>query len=247
MDEQSQPAVTPPTDTPAEPTTPVAAPDTPSEQPAPAPEPSVPETPVETAPAQETQEEAEYPNYQAPPLQPLDFSRLPVDENNLIDPSALAGAINNQMYGAVESARNAARQEYMEQRSEERSWEKAYEKYPDLKTNKDLRDLVNQARIGEATDILSRSNDPKAVKLPTPAQIADKFFKQIGTAKTEGMKQATENVKVQNSAYVETAGTKTNDGADNRSKLYQDLRNPNKLVAKQAGADLLKSMLFGNK
>lgn len=254
----------PPTDTPQEPTqatepvtpvteetTPVVPQDTPTEevQPSQTPSESAPETTPEPATVTETEpeEEIDYPAYQGPEYQPIDFSQLQADENGLIDPSALAGTINQSIAAAEERATARASQVYQEQRAEERSWDKAYEKYPDLKTNKELRDLVHNSRIGEVTNLLSKTQDVKSVKLPTPSQIADKLFKHMGTAKSEGMKQATENVVVQNSAHVETAGRTSDDAAENRSKLYQNINNPNKEKAKQARTELLKSMLFGNK
>jgi len=209
------------------------------------------ETPVETAqPVQENVQEEEddfdYPQQQIPQFQPIDFNNLPVGEDNLIDPNALAGSINQSIVAAEERATLRAQQAYQEQRAEEKNWDKAYEKYPELKSNKELRDLVHRARLGEVTDMLSRTQDPSSVKLPTPGQIADKFFKYANTQKAEGMKQAIENTKVQSSAYVESAGTRTNDNADTKAKLYQNINNSNKEVAKKARTDLLKSMLFSD-
>lgn len=206
------------------------------------------ETPVEEAPTEEAvEEEEEYPSYEVPQVPQLDFNNLQMGEDGLIDPNVLAGAINQQVNSAAESARIAARNEYQEQRQEERSWDKAYEKYPELKSNKELRDLVHRARLGEVTDMLSKTRDPQSVKLPTPSQIASKFFKYADGKKVEGMKQATENTVVQESAHLETSGTRTNDSSDARTKMFQNLKNPNKEVAKQAGQDYLKAILFGDK
>ena len=210
------------------------------------PEPVAPQEPAEPAVEVVEEEEYEYPNYQMPDAPNLDFNNLPVGDDNLIDPNALAGAINQQMATIEERATLKAQQAYQEQRAEEKSWDKAYEKYPQLKENKEIRDLVHRARLGEVADLLSKSQDPRSVKLPTPAQVADKFFKYSNAQKTEGFKQATENVKVQSSAYVETASKSSDDNADAKAKAFQNINNPNKLVAKQARQDLLKSMLFGD-
>lgn len=213
---------------------------------------AVDEQPVETteAPAEVVEstevEEDEYPSYQMPELPQLDFNNIQTGDDGLIDPNVLATAINQQMASIEQRATAKAQQVYQEQRNEERSWEKAYEKHPELKSNKELRDLVHRARLGEVADLLSKSQDPRSVKLPTPGQVADKFFKNITSAKQEGMKQATENVKVQSSAYVETSATKTDDGSDAIAKARQNINNPNKEVARQARNDLLKSMLFGD-
>lgn len=202
---------------------------------------------AETPAAQPVEEEED--DYQYQPVQEvpqLDLNNLAAGEDGLIDPNELAGAINQQMQAAVEAARQSARNEYLEQRAEEKQWEKAYSKYPELKTNKELRDLVHRARLGEVTDLLSRSQDPSTVKLPTPGAIADRFFNHIGTAKAEGMKQATQNTVIQASAHVETSSRKTDDKAEAQSKLYQNINNPDKTIAKQARQDLLKQFLFGD-
>lgn len=237
----------------AEPATPVAEPsvqeapaevqpsETPSEPQAETTQVAKPATVTKTA----EEDDIEYPSYQAPQYQPIDFSQLQADENGLIDPNALAGTINQSIAAAEQRAVAQATQSFQEQRIEEKQWDKAYEKYPELKSNKELRDLVHNSRLGEVTNLLSKTQDARSVKLPTPAQIADKLFKHMGTAKSEGMKQATVNEVIQNSAHVETAGRRTDDSADNRQKLYQNINNPNKEQATKARTELLKSMLFG--
>lgn len=201
--------------------------------------------PVETPAETPAEEEEEIPYQQGPGVPRLDFNNLPANDEGLIDPNALAQQINQASAQTFEAARIAARNEYQEQRAEEKSWDKAYEKYPDLKENKELRDLVHRARLGEVADLLSRSQDPQSVKLPTPSQVASKFFKNLTAAKADGMKQATENTVIQASAHVETAGRRTNDSSDTKSKLYQNINNPNKEAAKKARSELLKNMLFG--
>lgn len=203
------------------------------------------ESPVEQSVEEDDDDLYQYQQVQEVPQ--LDLNNLSAGEDGLIDPNELAGAINQQMQSAVEAAKQAARNEYLEQRAEEKQWEKAYTKYPELKNNKELRDLVHRARLGEVTDLLSRSQDPSSVKLPTPGQVADRFFNHIGTAKAEGMKQATQNTVIQASAHVETSSRKTNDSAEAQNKLYQNINNPDKTVAKQARTDLLKQLLFGEK
>lgn len=220
--------------------------ETPSEPEAEQPQVEQPEQAAET-PVAEVEEEDDYQYQPVQELPQIDFNNLTAGEDGLIDPNELAGAINQQMQSAVEAAKQAARNEYLEQRAEEKQWEKAYSKYPELKTNKELRDLVHRARLGEVTDLLSRSQDPSTVKLPTPGAIADRFFSHIGTAKAEGMKQATQNTVIQASAHVETSSRKTNDAADAQNKLYQNINNPDKVVAKQARQDLLKQFIFGDK
>jgi hypothetical protein len=209
-----------------------------------APAESATQTTDETA----AEEDESFNQYQPniPDVQPLDLSKLPVNDENLIDPNALAGAINQQIASAEQRAVARAQQGFNEQRAEDQAWNRAYEKYPQLRSDKELRALVHQARLGEVTDMLSRSQDPRSVKLPTPSQIAGKLFKYMGTAKQEGMQQATTNTVIQQSARLETGGTRTNDNADTKAKNFQNINNPNREVAKKARTDLLKSMLFGD-
>lgn len=235
--------------------------DAPVEPQAPA-EPTAPETPTvpDEQPVESDTTEAQpeatestivddedygYPNYQLPPQTGVDFSNLPSGDDGLIDPTALAGSINQQIALAEERASMRAQNAFQEQMAENRAWDKAFEKYPDLKGNKELRDMVQQTRIGQFSEQLNRNVDPKAIKLRTPMQVADSFFKHIGSAKAEGMKQATANTVVQQSAYTETAGRRGSDTGDTRAKQYQNLNNPNKEVAKKARTDLLRSMVFG--
>ena len=203
------------------------------------------ETPAESPTGDIEDDEDFYQYQQVQDIPQIDFNNLPVSDDGLIDPNQLAGAINQQMNSAVEAARQAARNEYLEQRAEEKLWEKAYSKHPELKSNKELRDLVHRARLGEVTDLLSRSQDPSSVKLPTPGQIADRLFNHIGTAKAEGMKQATENTVIQASAHVETSNRKSDDSAEAKNRLYQNINNADKTIAKQARQDLLKKLVFG--
>lgn len=246
MDENPQTPDAPAVE-PVQPVAPVetpVTPDTPTTEPVVAPEAPAKEATSTVEPTEAVEDEEAYQPVDIPQVPQLDFSNLPVSDDNLIDPQALAGAINNQIAAAENRATARARQEYLEQQAEARGWEKAYEKYPELKKNRDLKDIVHRARLGEVTDLLSKTNDPSKVKFPTPSQTAEKIFKYMGTAKAEGMKQATENTVIQASAHVETAGGRTDDSADARTKAYQNINNSNKEVAKKARTDLLKSMLF---
>ena len=139
------------------------------------------------------------PNYgQTPELQPFDWSNLPQDVEGNIDPNAFAAAINQQITQATEVARQQARVEAQEQIKEQKLWEQAENAYPELKQDKELRDMVKNARWGEwvATN---------GAKNPSPKQIADKIFNKIGQAKKLGVEQAQNNVRVQESAVLETA------------------------------------------
>lgn len=198
------------------------------------------QAPAET-PTEEPSEEEDFdlfegieaPQYQTPQL---DWSQLPTDEAGNVDPNVLAQAINNQVAAATEAASAKARAEYLEMRKEEQLWNKATAKYPELKTDKELRDMVKNARYGA---IIEGKN-------PTPAQIADQIFKRFGTAKTEGMKQATENVKIQQSAYIETSGAAPDTQGQRTNNLMTKIRSTDPLEAENAQRELLKDIVFGN-
>jgi len=244
---QVQDPVQEPAATPAqEPTTPTEAPvQAPAEtvqEPAPSEE-SAPADSTVVAPAEE--EEAYSPPPPIPAVAPIDFSQLPVDENNLIDPNALASQINQRIAQAEQNAAARAQQLYAEQESEKRQWDKAYEKYPDLKNNKEMRDLVHNARLGKVTELLSSNSDPSSIKLPTPAQVADNLFKYVGQAKTEGMQQANQNTQVQKSGVLETASRRSNDAVDAVTEARANINNPNKQLANKARSMLLHRYLTG--
>lgn len=184
---------------------------------------------VENASAPEESPVEQDDEYQVPQYQPseIDLNALPRDPENpeFVDPQAYAQALQQQ-------AREAARQEFLEQRAEEKLWEKAQETYPELKTNKELRDLVHNSRMGE---ILNGKN-------PTPKAVADRLFKYLNVAKADGAKQAQANVVVQESARLETSSTRSNEGSVDRSSLISKVASFNAHERDSAVDMLLKDM-----
>ena len=128
----------------------------------------------------------------------LAWTQLPQDVEGNIDPNAFAAAINQQITQATEQARQAARAEAQEQIKEQKLWEQAENAYPELKQDKELRDMVKNARWGEWVATNGQKN-------PSPKQIADKLFNKIGQAKKMGVEQAQNNVRIQETAALETA------------------------------------------
>lgn len=176
-----------------------------------------------------------------PPVPTLDVSSM-VNEENLVDPNVLSQQFNQALQQTADAAAARVRAEMQEQRKEERLWDKAVEQYPELKTNKSLRDMVQNARYGEAVQALNQGKEPT---FKTPSQMAKEIFDQIGQARSEGAKQATRNTQVQESAYVESAGTKSDVTQTRVQELRSNIANPNQEVAKQAQIELLKIGLFG--
>jgi hypothetical protein len=83
--------------------------------------------------------------------------------------------------------------------------------------------MIQASRIGQFTEAFNRPNvliHPSQTK--TPMQVAETFFKHIGSAKAEGMKQATTNTVVQKSAYTESAARRSNDTGEARAKALPE-------------------------
>lgn len=166
----------------------------------------IPETPdtepvVQEAAAPEPQvEEVEDYDYTAPQIPqyqqpPVDINQLPMDAEGNIDPNAFAQAIYMQ---AQQAAVAQARQEVAEQLKEQKLWEQAEKAYPELREDRSTREMVKNARLGEMASSLGAKN-------PTPKQIADKLFARVNSAKQQGVTQAQQNVRIQESATLETA------------------------------------------
>jgi hypothetical protein len=176
------------------------------------------------------------PNYgQAPELQPFDWSNLPQDVEGNIDPNAFAAAINQQITQATEVARQQARMEAQEQIKEQRLWEQAETSYPELKQDKELRDMVKNARWGEWVATNGQKN-------PSPKAIADKIFNKIGQAKKMGVEQAQNNVRIQESAVLETASNTAT--ATPQAELRTRVASANSREQKDtATTELLKTLI----
>lgn len=138
-----------------------------------------------------------YPQYQQQQQSPIDLSTLPVDAQGNVDPNDFATAIYQN---AVQQANAQAQRTVQEQLREQKLWQQAEKAYPEIATDKELRGMVNNARLGEMAASLGEKN-------PTPKQVADRIFKKINTAKASGVEQATNNVRVQNSATLESSST----------------------------------------
>jgi len=176
------------------------------------------------------------PNYgQAPELQPFDWSNLPQDVEGNIDPNAFAAAINQQITQATEVARQQARMEAQEQIKEQKLWEQAETSYPELKQDKELRDMVKNARWGEWVATNGQKN-------PSPKAIADKIFNKIGQAKKMGVEQAQNNVRIQESAVLETASNTAT--ASPQAELRTRVASANSREQKDtATTELLKTLI----
>lgn len=146
---------------------------------------------------EEVEDLPSYPQYQQQQQTPIDISQLPMDAEGNVDPNAFANAIYQN---AVQQANVQAQRTVNEQLREQKLWQQAEKAYPEIATDKELRGMVNNARLGEMAASLGEKN-------PTPKQVADRIFKKINTARASGVEQATNNVRVQNSATLESSST----------------------------------------
>lgn len=202
------------------------------------------QAPAEDVPAEEESPEYIPPVQQMSPIDPKAF----VDENGYVDVKQLTDAINSTIANVQQTATTAAQRELAANRAEERQWNSAFDKYPELKSDRTLRDFVQQARIGKATEAYRTAGNDQArlaaVKIPTPTQIASELFKRIGQAKTEGVQAATETTTVAQSNVPLTSGQPAPTTSKNED-LFQKARDPrDKVGAETAQRELLKNLLF---
>lgn len=92
------------------------------------------------------------------------------------------------------------------QKQEERAWAKIEAKHPEIKNDRDLRELILNQRVAEAVQ----------GKEGNLSKIADRLVGRMRTAKSEGRADANTSTKVQKAASLETntantGGTKSND------------------------------------
>lgn len=208
---------------------------------------SVPESTVEA-----DEDEENYTFYsptipEAPNVPSFDPSQMAVDEDGNIDVNALADAINNHVANAVQASTQSAAgmvRELEERRVEEAQWQKAREKYPELKTDKQLAQEVNALRYGMfMSDIQGGKADAKML---TVAQAMERFNKRMTSSRADGIKQATENVRVQESAYIQPTSNAKSVSQSDEDSLFQKMRSPIKSEAEAAQAAILRNRLFGD-
>lgn len=202
---------------------------------------------VEDASQEEDDESYEpfsgYNDYQSQTPQ-IDLSQIPQNEDGTLNADALAQQINDQLAAANQEARNARNLvlELEEKRREESLWHKAQDKYPELKSDKQLASEVQALRMGMLMNEVNSGN--ANAKILSPSQAYDRLQKRFATAKAEGVKQGTENVKVQESAYVETVNPGTAQGTD-KDQLFRQMRSGNRAESAKATDAYLEKILFG--
>lgn len=172
-----------------------------------------------------------------PEVAPFDISKLPQDEDGNVDPAAFQTALGE--YIAAEASRQAqtgTNQLRMEMQYE-REWNKAVSKFPELKTDKELRQLVQDQWMAGVL-----LNDGTGYK--SPEKVASRFQKLRGSAKQEGIKSATETVRVQASAHLESSATTAAPKASGAASAKERINNAtSRAELDAANLDYLKELI----
>lgn len=182
------------------------------------------ETPQVETPESTTQEVTQTPEVIAEPSMPdyditqfMQTNTTPeftADENGYIDPK--------QFYAQVlRDAETRMEQKMKFQESERRLWSQIENKYPEIKEDTELRDILNSQRIADV------ANGGKG----DLNKIADKLLTKIQSYQNKGKVQAQVSEKVQKSASLESstantvASSKDNDLMERMSRGDQTARN----------------------
>lgn len=143
---------------------------------------------VETPVAEEPQTQEELAYYQKQQVQTPNFET----DDGFIDPA--------KFYNQVKAdALKELREELRFEATEKKVWGKIEEKHPELKTDAELRDLLNAQRIA---DVAQGGNGDLN-------RISDKFFGKLNSYKIQGKAQAQVSEKIQKSASLSTQTNNT--------------------------------------
>lgn len=109
-------------------------------------------------------------------------------EDGTVDPNQVASQIEQRLLNQMRF-----------ERQEARSWERLETKYPEIKTDKGLRDLIFNQRVAEVVQ----------GKQGNLNKIADGIMERVKGARNEGKAQAGVSTKVQKAASLETSTANT--------------------------------------
>lgn len=187
---------------------------------------------VET-PASEEEEDFNFKPEQAA-IDPLTAEDLKVNpETGEIDVNSLLQTFNDRITQAQNNAISQSMSQVELRDKYKQEWDKAETKYPDLKTNPQLREWV----FARHNDAVQRTG-----KWKSPTKAADEFFSLTKAAKAEGIKTAETSTTVQKSAALETSsnsGTTVSTDAD----LSARINSTDPMVAAAARREFLKKRI----
>lgn len=193
-----------------------------------------PETKADEAqaqPAEEQSEEAarqtsEVPSEEATDndYQAVDYSQfrdsdqtIPLNEDGTVDPIRFRNQLKQEL-----------REEMRFERQEERAWTSVEKKYPQLRGDKEVREILLNQRIANAI----QGKETNLTKL------ADRLYGRINTAKSEGRAQANISTKVQQAASLESATSNT--GSNDQDQVYDRIISGDKTAADKLLASWLE-------
>lgn len=184
---------------------------------------SVSETEIVEQPVQ-TETTAELPEYDITQyIQQESVPEFQADENGYIDPK--------QFYAQVlRDAENRMEQRLKFQESERKLWSQVENKYPEIKEDSELRDMLNAQRIADVT------NGGKG----DLSSIADKFIGKLQNYQNKGKVQAQVSEKVQKSASLESS-TANNVSSSKDNDLMERMSNGDKNARDQLISEWLSS------
>lgn len=157
------------------------------------------ETPaVETPEVVETEPVEELAYYQKQVPQAPQFEA----EDGFIDPTKFYAQVKADTLAEV-------REEIKFEETERKNWAKIEAKYSELKTDNELRDLLNAQRIA---DVATGGNGDLN-------RIAEKFFGKLNAYKSQGKAQAQVSEKIQKSASLSTQTSNTVESNSNNDLI----------------------------
>lgn len=148
--------------------------------------------------------------------------------------SQMTGNLTNLATAISAQAKQEATNQIMALEADKRAWERTFVKYPQVKENKELRDQIHKMRLGE----IAVTGKPVS-----PSKMADRYFSHIAAAREDGVKQATQTVKVQATAHLETADNTASDKGLKTQKNWDNVGDRNRRTAESARTDILKNWL----
>lgn len=217
------------------PAAPSTGPPAPPTEPADVSQPPAAPAPAEPQPSKD--EDIDLADYygldQVPELQDIDLTKLPVDEYGTVSLQDLQAALAEQRQIDSVRARETARQTLLEYENERRDVERVIEKYPAVKEDKELFELVLDKR--DATALRGKS-----ISL---TKAADLVFSKLTASKQQGADQANKNTTVQKAAHLSSSGAPTSGDEATEKDLRAQLRSGDPTKVEAARHKLLRRMI----
>lgn len=179
------------------------------------PEASEPETQQEEEVEPEEEEgfnPSQLESLQGPAVQTVEIQQY-IDEEGNFDAIGYNSAMQQQIAAQTQAAVQQAVATTQMQQSYDKEWNKALDKYPELKKDRELRDMVQ--------DIHANSAMPGR-KYLSPAKAAEKIFGIRSSAKAEGMKAAQQTRQVQAAANLGSPNPPAAEGTTDKSASLKE-------------------------